>query len=417
MPGTALLVQPHYKKESCGAPGTAKLSMALLQLLLLPLLGGHSALSSEVSTQNGCAQGATYWCKNLVTALQCGALDHCMHAGWSSAANEDTCADCQQLVTILIRMAKESSFQKTIQDYLKQECTTIRLQTLIPRCQELVDTYYALFLASLEGHLKPSAVCARLGLCQADPLRNEDPLDVLTPETKRLLQLLQGNPLALPSKSTQGNPREELPFPIPLPTCWLCRTMIGRIESAIPTDTIGKSLAQVCRLMPGSISGLCQCLTEKYTTIIVDGIMSKLGPRLICGMMLMCATGEDGGPETPAPADHCQTCLAISSQMKATLKANSSRAEMEAALLTACSRLDLDWQECESFFSQYQPKLFTLLAKPWTAQSTCQEVGACMAKTGSVPGSCGQGPVYWCSSLSAAEQCKALKHCQDHVWL
>lgn len=40
LPGTALLAQPHYKKESCRARGTTKLSMALLQLLLL--LGGHS---------------------------------------------------------------------------------------------------------------------------------------------------------------------------------------------------------------------------------------------------------------------------------------------------------------------------------------------------------------------------------------
>ncbi|XP_066495730.1 pulmonary surfactant-associated protein B [Tiliqua scincoides] len=390
--------------------------MAMLQLLLLTLLGGHSALSSKVSSQNECAQGATYWCKNFVTALQCGAFNHCLQAGWSSATNEDMCADCKQVVTILIRMAKESSFQ-VIKKAREDECTTIRLQTLIPRCQELVDTYYALFLASLEAQLKPGTVCARFGFCQSDLLWSKETLDVQIPEAKALLQLLQGKPLARPNNRTQGDPREEFPFPIPLPTCWLCQTMIGRIESTIPTGAIGKSLAQVCRLMPGSISGMCQCLTEKYTTIIVDGIMSKLGPRLICGMMLMCATEEEDGPDTPVQADRCQTCLAISSQMKATLKANSSQAEMEAALLTACGRIDLDWQECEIFLSQYQPKLFTLLAKPWTAQTTCQEVGACATKLGPVPGVCARGPAYWCSSLSAAEQCKAVKHCQDHVWL
>lgn len=57
---------------------------------------------------------------------------------------------------------------------------------------------------------KPSTVCARFGFCQADPLRNEDPLDVLIPEAKRLLQLLQGNPLTLPSKLTQVKSH---PFP------------------------------------------------------------------------------------------------------------------------------------------------------------------------------------------------------------
>lgn len=60
-------------------------------------------------------------------------------------------------------------------------------------------------------------------------------------------------------------------------------------------------MSQLCRVLPGAIAGMCQCLMEKYTVIIVDFILGKLGPRLICGMMLMCATEENCGPGTRLP--------------------------------------------------------------------------------------------------------------------
>nr|XP_028596932.1 pulmonary surfactant-associated protein B [Podarcis muralis] len=397
-------------------------------LLLVTLLcGGPAVLAGKISIEDGCAKGPTYWCKNLVTAIQCGAWEHCMQTGWNTATQEDTCADCKEIVTILVRMAKESTFKKAIQNYLKHECAAFSLQTLIPRCQELVDTYYSLFITALEGQIQPDAVCAKFGLCQSDPLESKDIFGLLVQKMAEQIQLLQGEAFIMPNNKTQDNPKEELLFPWPwryvLPQCWLCKNLVGRIESSLPKDAIGKSMAQLCRFAPGAAAGMCQCLMEKYTVTIVDAVLGKLGPNLICGMMLMCATEENCGPETPplslsGPADTCQACLALKTQLKATLKPNSSRAEMEAALLTACSNTFRRWEECKSFIDQHEPKLFLLLAKPWSAQRTCQELGACVAEK-PFPGTtaCAQGPTYWCSSLSTAEECKAVQHCQDHVWL
>nr|XP_056716740.1 pulmonary surfactant-associated protein B [Euleptes europaea] len=391
--------------------------MAMLQLLLLTLLCGGSALANKISIHHQCAQGPTYWCKNLMTAIQCGTLQHCMQTGWNWTTHEDSCADCKQIVTILTRMAKESFFKEAIQKYLDHECTTLPLQTLIPRCQTLVDTYLDLFISSLEGRIKPLSVCTKLGLCHSEPMESENTFNTLVPVVEEFFQLLQGKALITPNSQTQ-KPGEELPIPLPL--CWMCRSFVGRIEGLIPKEAIAKSLSQLCRILPATIAGMCQCLMEKYTVIIVDLILGKLGPRLICGMMLMCATEENCGPEFDPGLLPCQACLAISSQVKLSLKANNTRAEIEAALLSTCSSTYPDWQEeCKSFVHQYQLKLATRLAKSWSAQKTCQELGACVAEWGLFPGdtACAQGPTYWCSSLSAAEQCKAVQHCQTHVWL
>ncbi|XP_072835224.2 pulmonary surfactant-associated protein B [Pogona vitticeps] len=399
------------------------------QLLLLALLCGTPALARKIPGEDGCAEGPTYWCRSLVTAIQCGALDHCMQKGWGPAINEDTCADCKQIVTLFIRIAKESSFKKEIQKYLENECTTLPLQTLVPRCQALVDTYYGLLIASLEEQMKPEAVCAQVSLCPSDPLGKKDTSRPRSPELWRLpWPPRQGKGLILHNSQAQGSPGEQLP--IPLPVCWLCRNFMGKVESIIPKATISKSMSQLCRALPLAATGMCECMMEKYSVILVDMLLEKLGPQLMCQMIRMCVAEEASGQEMPrgappAPAGRCQVCLALSERAKAALQANNRtttptpQAEMEAAVLMACADSFLDWQECKSFLHQHQPKLFTLLAKPWNSKTTCQELGACTAEEEPSVGdpACARGPIYWCSSLGAAEQCKALHHCQAHVWL
>ncbi|CAM4685459.1 unnamed protein product [Lepidochelys olivacea] len=391
-----------------------ELSMPGSQLLLLALLCGGSALAGRLLAQQGCAEGPTFWCRSLATAVQCGAVQSCARAGWNQAAKEDMCADCGQIITILTRMAKDSAFKDSIQKYLTHECTLLPLSILVPHCQKVVDTYFTLFITCLEGQIKPASICGKLGLCPTDPSQDKS-------SDKCVLQLLQGLHLDLPDGQTQGGPSKDLPFPLPL--CWMCRSFVGRIESTIPKGAIAKSMSQLCHLLPGTIGGTCQGLMEKYTTTVLDLILDKVGPRLICGMLLMCATGENCGPEPPlvpllARSTECQACVTVTGLAKSTVQVNSTAADVEAALLGACSGAHLGWQECKSFIEQHQPRLLTLLPKAWDPQSMCQELGACKAGTGPAPGAegCTQGPAYWCSSLEAAEQCQAVQHCQAHGW-
>ncbi|KAH1177567.1 hypothetical protein KIL84_011269 [Mauremys mutica] len=375
---------------------------------------GHPALAGSPLAQQGCAEGPTFWCRSLATAVRCGAVQICAQAGWNQAAKEDMCADCGQIITILTRMAKDSAFKEGIQKYLTHECTLLPLHTLVPHCQKVVDTYFTLFIACLEGQIKPTSICGSLGLCPTDPSQDQS-------QDKCVLQLLQGLHLYLPDGQTQGGHSKDLPFPLPL--CWMCRSFVGRIESTIPKGAIAKSMSQLCHLLPGTIGGMCQCLMEKYTTTVLDLILDKLGPRLICGMLLMCTTGENCSPDPPlvpllAQSAECQACVAVLGLAKSAVQANSTVADVEVALVRACSGAHQGWQECKSFMEQHWPQLLTLLPKAWDPQSTCQELGACEAGTGPAPGpeGCMLGPAYWCSSLETAKQCQAVQHCQAHSW-
>uniref|UniRef100_A0A8C0H4N2 Pulmonary surfactant-associated protein B n=1 Tax=Chelonoidis abingdonii TaxID=106734 RepID=A0A8C0H4N2_CHEAB len=328
------------------------------------------ALAGSPLAQQGCAEGPTFWCQSLATAVRCGAVKICAQAGWNQAA-KDMCMDCRQIITILTRMAKDSDLKDSIQKYLTHECTLLPLHTLVPHCQKVVDTYFTLFIACLEGQIvsgtrlapspggagslslpdfqSPSPVCSTL----LDPTPQPRPV---------LLRCPLPDPPGTRACPGLGGHSKDLPFPLPL--CWMCRSFVGRIESTIPKGAIAKSMSQLCHLLPGIIGGRCQSLIEKYTTTLLDLILDKLGPRLICGMLLMCGMGENCSPGESWPWPHS---AGISGQ-----GVGAPQTDRQPGGDTNC----LLSPQCKSFMERHWPQLQTLLPKVWDPQSMCQVRGA-----------------------------------------
>ncbi|XP_074973595.1 pulmonary surfactant-associated protein B-like, partial [Phalacrocorax aristotelis] len=223
------------------------------------------------------------WCQSWETALRCGALGHCARHAWAPPAT-DICADCQEIVTLLTRMANESATKAAVEGFLRRECAALPVPTMVTSCQDLVHKYFSLLLADLEGHLKPSAICAHLELCPGE---------------------LGGAPAAPPlgmlSARLQAAAGEALPVPVPL--CWLCRTFLARAEATIPKQALGTAAAGLCRVLPVAAVGACQCLAQRYTALALEGLLGRLAPRLLCRLALGCRP-EDGYAPVPVPPRH-----------------------------------------------------------------------------------------------------------------
>ncbi|XP_075457940.1 pulmonary surfactant-associated protein B isoform X2 [Ascaphus truei] len=328
-----------------------------------------AAVSGKVLVKDGCAEGPKFWCEDLVTAAQCGAVDHCKETVWKEK-EDNLCMECKQIVTNLLNIVKEAPIQDAIKQFLNKECSYLPVSSLVTPCHLLVEQYQGVLITLLENQI-----------------------------------------------GTRGD------LPIPLPLCWMCRSFIRRVESTIPKDAIAKAASKLCLFLPGKIAGVCQCLIEKYTVIILDTILGKLGPQLVCGLLFMCSSGENCGADLPvipvlASEVACDTCLSVTSLVKPTMAKNVTQEEIEDALLRACSNPALDWNECQRFLQQHQTKLSQLLPKPWDHRTTCQEVGACPSGNTAAPedSGCADGPSYWCISLDTAKQCEAVRHCLTHVW-
>ncbi|XP_030058349.1 LOW QUALITY PROTEIN: pulmonary surfactant-associated protein B-like [Microcaecilia unicolor] len=311
--------------------------------------------------------------------------------------------------------------QGWIKNFLHNECNLLPVQSTVLQCQLIVDNYLDIVMTFLESQINPDVVCAILRLCPTH--QSEHETQELTNHMKAWLPLWKEDPFGLPHGHTTMQADELNDFPIPLPTCWLCRFLIGRVEAAIPKDAIAKAVTQLCQLLPSTIGGMCQCITEKYTVILMDTILQKLGPQFICGFISLCATEDNYAPETPVISVpdkdiKCETCLTITALAKAAINENGSLIETEAVLHNICNTYHLDLPKCQKFMQDHQSDLLVVLKKNWDDHTTCQEIGVCSAIAGTAlrAGDCTWGPAYWCSNMDAAKECNAVLHCQTHVW-
>ncbi|XP_075061286.1 pulmonary surfactant-associated protein B [Mixophyes fleayi] len=386
------------------------------RLSLVCLLCVIAAVSGKVLVTERCAQGPEFWCQDLVTATQCGAVDHCKQNVWKEG-EETLCGQCKQIVTVLLNMVKSSSIQTSIKKFLHNQCNRIPVSSFISQCFQLVEEYEGALVNILETQINPDSICTKLALCSSDQSVHWNPEMPTKLILEKIMPLVHDSIQTIHAKATQ-NMKED--WPIPMPLCWMCQSFVGRFEAAIPKDAIALGASKLCLVLPGSIAGVCQCLVEKYTVIIIDTILGTLGPKLVCGMLLMCATDENCEPGLIPDLESdmtCDMCLAVASIVKPTTGANLTQEGINAALSKVCTG-PLEWKECHVFLQDHQRELSELLLKPWDHKTTCQAVGACpaLSKTAPEDSGCVVGPKYWCQNLDTARECKAIGHCLAHVW-
>uniref|UniRef100_G1L6C9 Pulmonary surfactant-associated protein B n=1 Tax=Ailuropoda melanoleuca TaxID=9646 RepID=G1L6C9_AILME len=328
-----------------------------------------------------CARGPEFWCQSLEQSLQCGALGHCLQEVWGYARADDLCQECEDIVRILTKMTKEAIFQDRTRKFLEHECDVLPLKLLVPQCRHLLDTYFPVVVDYFQRQINPKVICKRLGLCRpGHPEPGQEP-ELPDPLPEKLV--LPGLPGALQVRAgphTQDLSEQRLP--IPLPYCWLCRTLIKRIQVVIPKGVLAMAVGQVCHVVPLVVGGICQCLAERYTVLLLDALLGRVLPQLVCGLVLRCSNEDGAGPvltaleslpgeRLPQESD-CHVCMLVTTQA-----GNSSEQAMPQAIRQACLNSWLDRQKCEQFVEQHTPQLQSLVSGGRDAHATCQALGAC----------------------------------------
>uniref|UniRef100_A0A4X2KSD8 Pulmonary surfactant-associated protein B n=1 Tax=Vombatus ursinus TaxID=29139 RepID=A0A4X2KSD8_VOMUR len=326
----------------------------LLLLLLLPLSSLSPAAAARIPTLPPCAQDAEFQCQDIETAIRCGALGHCLRKVWGQANADDLCQECEGIVTILTKMAKETLFKKTIQHFLEEECSKFPVRLMIPNCQHIVDEYLSLLITHFQGQI-PKRICRSLGLCE-----DKVPLSAWEPGSQdlseKLVPAFLENFPGRPGAHTQTLMEQK--FPIPLPFCWICRTLLNKVQSVIPKSVLAVAVAQ-----------------------------------LVCGLILRCSTEEGSNlgllPNQWTPSDpDCHLCVSVTSWASSQLPANSTERDIEKTLVSICNNPQLDWQE---------------------ALGICE-----MELSQPLSPACAEGPSFWCSSIQAAKECHAALYCKIH---
>ncbi|XP_004271674.1 pulmonary surfactant-associated protein B [Orcinus orca] len=348
-------------------------------LFLLPALCGPGTAVGTTSSP-ACAQGPEFWCQSLEQALQCRALGHCLQEVWGHVEAADLCQECEDITHFLIKMAKEVISQDTIREFLQHECDVFPLKLLGSQCHLMLDTYFPLVISHFQSHMNPKAICGSLGLCkrgQPEPGQEPEPSGPL--QDKLVLSMLPGALQERPGPQTQDLSEQRLSIPMPLPFCWLCRNMIKWIKAKVPKGM----LVQVCHRVAPVVGGICQFLSKHYVGTLINTLLDRVLPQLLCGPTLRCSSEDGAGPALTAlgslpgewlPQDtECQLCVSVTTQA-----GKSSEQAMPQAMRQACLGSWLDRQKCEQFVEQHAPQLQTLVSGGWNAHTACQAVGMCM---------------------------------------
>lgn len=72
------------------------------------------------------------------------------------------------------------------------------------------------------------------------------------------------------------------------------------LSSPPPQGVLAVAVAQVCHVVPLVVGGICQCLAERYTVLLLDALLGRVVPQLVCGLVLRCATENIIDPGKPA---------------------------------------------------------------------------------------------------------------------
>ncbi|XP_066228435.1 pulmonary surfactant-associated protein B [Saccopteryx leptura] len=357
-------------------------SHLLLWLLLLPSLHGPGAEAVGTTSSLACTQGPEFWCQSVEQAVQCRALGHCLQEVWGHAGADDLCQECNDIIRILTKMAKEAVFQDMIRTFLEHECDVLPLKLLVPQCRRVLDTYFPLVIDYFQSQINPKVICGHLGLCRPrrpEPRPEPELSDLLL--DKLVLPVLPRALETRPGPQTQGLSEQQLP--IPLPYCWFCRTLINRIQAVIPKGVLALAVAQVCHVVPMVVGGICQCLAERYTVILLDALLGRMLPQLVCGLVLRCSSMDSPDPgvtalgslprQWPPQDSKCHFCMFVTTQA-----GNSSEQAVPQAMRQACLSSLMDRQKCEQFVEQHSVRLQSLVSRGWDARTTCQALGVCV---------------------------------------
>lgn len=154
---------------------------------------------------------------------------------------------------------------------------------------------------------KPRQVCATLKLCRGESGAAPAAPILEAPGTQlqvrghgdsggggRCWRGAQPRSVPLPQGSSGAGLSSEA---LPLPLCWMCRSLVARAEAAVPVGAVAAAVAGLCRALPLPVAGACQCLAERYAALALEGLLGRLGPRLLCRLLFACRSGDNGDNE------------------------------------------------------------------------------------------------------------------------
>lgn len=272
-----------------------------------------TALTSPVQDPKTCSGGSAVLCRDVKTAVDCGAVKHCQQMVWSKpTAKSLPCDICKTVVTEAGNLLKDNATQEEILHYLEKTCEWIHDSSLSASCKEVVDSYLPVILDMIKGEMSnPGEVCSALNLCQSlqeylaeqnqkqlesNKIPEVDMARVVAPFMSNIPLLLY--PQDHPRSQPQPKANEDV--------CQDCMKLVSDVQTAVKTNSsfiqgFVDHVKEDCdRLGPG-VSDICKNYVDQYSEVCVQMLM-HMQPKEICVLAGFCNEVKRVPMKTLVPA-------------------------------------------------------------------------------------------------------------------
>ncbi|XP_067876371.1 prosaposin [Heterodontus francisci] len=364
--------------------------------VLIAVFCVSAAVASPLLGQEQCAEGPTFWCQDVKTASDCGAVKHCQQTVWRQPTVKTVPCDlCKEVVSVIGSLLKDNATEGEMRNYLDKACDLLPNPTLTAQCDELVDDYLPIILDVLKAELdNPEVVCSALRLCQSlqENLAEKNILSNEIPEvdmSKLVSPFIANVPLLLyPQQITKPKSNDAV--------CLDCTQFVTGIqiavkEKAVVVDELIAQLKQQCNLGPG-LTELC----EKYIALHgpqVAEVLMQTDAKEICTVNGFCQRPAtvplqllqkaivnpiQKSPVSVATSQGCVICEFAMQQIDKLLQLNRTEEAIIEAVEKVCSILPATVKvECEDFVQQYGKAVVEILAQELDPAFVCTAIGLC----------------------------------------
>ncbi|XP_017796230.1 PREDICTED: prosaposin [Habropoda laboriosa] len=296
-----------------------------------------------------------------------------------------SCPLCLLAVTQIYNVIKNNKSEENIEHALDKLCIHLP-HSLAGQCTDLVKDYSKELVELLLADLTPQEVCVFLKLCDDEKYpvpRNE----FITDEDGEILTNEIPN---VPLRSEISESTQETT------ECAICELVMHIIDDELDNekekDKVESVVHGVCNQLPGSISGKCNRLVNKYADVVIELITKNVSPKQMCTMIALCPkslyeleeTSEilNAGLSSEISVDtegiECTLCELAMRFINKELGSEKSKNKVEGAVHGVCKHFPkVLSRKCNKFVEKHGAQMVDAIIKVVSSKKVCALLGLC----------------------------------------
>jgi len=163
--------------------------------------------------------------------------------------------------------------------------------------------------------------------------------------------------------------------------CEICSLILAYVKQVIGSNqtqaAIEAALDKACQKIPFA-KNLCISVLEPYLTQIIEGIVAKEDPEVICAKIKLCKP-------TPPPVEkreaelnvQCELCTAILTYVKSQIGSDNSQTNIQNALDRACSKIPFAKSLCGSVLQPFVMQIVNGFVARQDPATICNRIRLC----------------------------------------